>query len=75
VGTYYTILLGLAAAGLWLKRRDRRLWPVYFYFGYLTVMHSFFFTSLRYRLPIEPFLCFLAAVALAELRPRRPLSS
>jgi 4-amino-4-deoxy-L-arabinose transferase-like glycosyltransferase len=67
VGTYYTLLLGLAAAGAWLRRRDRRLLPVYFYFAYLTVMHSFFFTSLRYRLPIEPFLCFLAAVALTEL--------
>ena len=75
VGTYYTILLGLAAAGVWLKRRERRLLPVYFYFAYLTVMHSFFFTSLRYRLPIEPFLCFLAAVALTELWRRRPLSS
>jgi len=62
VGAYYALLFGLALAGAWELRREIRLWlPIAGLFAYLTASHAVFFTSLRYRVPLEPFLCLLAA--------------
>jgi 4-amino-4-deoxy-L-arabinose transferase-like glycosyltransferase len=62
LGWFYIVLFVLAARGAWAVRRDFRRWlPVFGFFAYMTAMHAIFFTSLRYRLPLEPFLCLLAA--------------
>lgn len=71
LGAYYLALFGFALLGA------RRAWgqpgwgPVWALFAYLTAMHSVFFTSLRYRVPLEPFLCLLAALGAAGLYERR----
>jgi len=36
-------------------------------FAYLSLMHSVFFTSLRYRAPLEPFICFFASYGLMRM--------
>jgi 4-amino-4-deoxy-L-arabinose transferase-like glycosyltransferase len=67
IGIYFTALLGFAACGAWLSRASAlRLLPVYGLFIALTILHSIYFTSLRYRLPLEPYLCFFAATGLAR---------
>lgn len=71
LGVYYVLLFGLALAGL------RSVWgrpqwaPVWALFAYLTCVHAVFFTSLRYRLPLEPFLCLLAAAGARRLAAAR----
>jgi len=71
LGVYYLVLFGFCLLGL-RAAAERAAWgPVWALFLYLTAMHSVFFTSLRYRLPLEPFLCLLAAVGALELRRRR----
>jgi len=73
VGTffYFTILLLSAAWGaIALRTIAGRLLPVYALFLGLTVIHSIYFTSLRYRLPLEPFLCFFAAAGLDQVLRR-----
>lgn len=68
---YFTVLLlGAAWGAVTLRANAGRLLPVYALFLGLTVMHSIYFTSLRYRLPLEPFLCFLAAVGLDQILRR-----
>jgi hypothetical protein len=65
----YTPVLGLALAGVWLRRRelsrDGILWCVVAIF---VVAHAVYFPTTRYRVPIEFVLLFYAAVAL----DRRP---
>ncbi len=62
IGAYFVLLFALAAAGCLGGGLAPGDWaPVGALFVYLTVLHSVFFTSLRYRLPLEPFLCILAA--------------
>ena len=67
LGVYYLILFALALAGALGAARGAAWAPVWALFAYLTAAHSVFFTSLRYRLPLEPFLCLLAAAGLAAL--------
>jgi len=68
---YFSGLFVLAGYGIWIIRAQSALWqPVYALFLYLTAMHSIFFTSLRYRLPLEPFLCLWAAVGLDRILRR-----
>jgi hypothetical protein len=70
VGTffYFTfLLLGAAWGAVKLRAIAGRLLPMYALFFGLTVIHSVYFTSLRYRLPLEPFLCFLAAAGLDQI--------
>ncbi|MEK7390354.1 MAG: glycosyltransferase family 39 protein [Elusimicrobiota bacterium] len=68
LGIYYVIVFALALVGA-SAARTRGIWaPVWAVFIYLTAVHSIFFTSLRYRLPLEPFLCLLAASGAAALR-------
>jgi hypothetical protein len=68
---YFSGLFILAGYGIWITRTRSASWyPVYALFFYLTAMHSVFFTSLRYRLPLEPFLCLWAAAGLDQLLRR-----
>lgn len=74
LGAYYLGLFALALAGVSAGLRRAEWGPVWALFAYLTAAHSVFFTSLRYRLPLDPFLCLLAAAgiaALARARERR----
>ncbi len=67
LGIYFSMLFILALFGVRLVAFDRAWLPIWALFVYLTALHSVFFTSLRYRLPLEPFLCLLAAIGAAEL--------
>lgn len=72
LGIYFSVLFALALWGVKSVYHDPAWAPVWALFAYLTVLHSVFFTSLRYRVPLEPFLCLLAASgALALLERRR----
>lgn len=71
LGIYFVVLFSLAAFGarsVW----SQSVWsPVWALFAYLTALHSLFFTSLRYRLPLEPFLCILASIGVVTLMAKR----
>ena len=68
---YFCFLFVLAGAGIRSLRKEWLEWlPIYALFVYLTAMHAVFFTSLRYRIPLEPFLCLLAAAGLEALTAR-----
>ncbi|MDB5864775.1 MAG: hypothetical protein JWO70_2581 [Betaproteobacteria bacterium] len=67
----YGPALVLAIAAAWLYRnRWRRLLPIYALMAYFTFVHVVTISSLRYRLPLEPFLVIFAAGALALLSRR-----
>jgi 4-amino-4-deoxy-L-arabinose transferase-like glycosyltransferase len=67
----YGPALALAVLGAWLyRKRWRRLLPIYALMGYFTLVHMVTISSLRYRLPLEPFLVIIAAGALAFLSRR-----
>ena len=68
LGAYFLVLLPLAAVGLYASRARALDWgPIYALLLYLTAMHAVFFTALRYRLPLEPFLCLLAVLGAVRL--------
>lgn len=70
---YFSLLLPLALLGAWSVRADKRRWaPIAALFLYLSVVHSFYRTALRYRLPLEPFLCLLAAGGILRLVRKGP---
>jgi 4-amino-4-deoxy-L-arabinose transferase-like glycosyltransferase len=72
LGVYYVIVFALGLLGLLALRRRPEWGPVWALFVYLSMAHAVFFTSLRYRLPLEPFLCLLAAAGTLKLvRERR----
>jgi 4-amino-4-deoxy-L-arabinose transferase-like glycosyltransferase len=60
------LLLALIGALRW-RRRWQVFLPFYLLFGYFTFVHVVAVASLRYRLPIEPFLIVMAAGTLAQL--------
>ncbi|RDV05114.1 hypothetical protein DXH78_11405 [Undibacter mobilis] len=75
-GSFLPVLI-LGVVGIFLKRRMvRRLSPIYlFALGY-TAVHMVVVGTIRYRLPLEPFLIIFAAVAVSEIwgilvRPQR----
>lgn len=70
LGVYFTIVFALALWGARATFAAASPWgAVWALFAYLTIVHSIFFTSLRYRLPLEPFLVLLASAgALALVR-------
>ncbi len=72
LGIYFTLVFTLGILGARSTWSAASPWgAVWALFAYLTAVHSVFFTSLRYRLPLEPFLCLLAAMgALALIRGR-----
>jgi hypothetical protein len=72
-------MLALALVGLVATRRAwRRLLPIYGLITYFTALHTLTIASIRYRLPIEPYLILLAsagAVACYDrLRRRGPIT-
>lgn len=71
LGVYYLFLFAWAVAGAVAVRRRAAWAPVWALLAYLTAAHAVFFTSLRYRLPLEPFLCLLAAAGAAAFAARR----
>lgn len=71
LGVYYStlfILAGFGAYRSWTCRKQ--LLPIYLLFLSFTISHAFFDTSLRYRMPLEPFLIFFAAIGLANIIDR-----
>lgn len=71
LSAYFTILFAMALFGARTVWSNPDWAPVWALFAYLSVVHSVFFTSLRYRMPLEPFLCLLAALGLSRLLSRR----
>ena len=65
-GSYLPVLV-LALVGIAMKRRNwRRLSPIYAFAGAYTLVHMVMAGTIRYRLPLEPFLIIFAAIALSE---------
>jgi len=69
----YGVALGLVIWGLpaLLSRFWRRLSPVFLLTAYLTAVHMVTIASIRYRLPLEPFLIILAAWQLENLSEKK----
>jgi 4-amino-4-deoxy-L-arabinose transferase-like glycosyltransferase len=65
-----TFVLALAGLALTLRAYFFRLLPCLAYVGYLTLVHVVTFGSVRYRVPIEPFVLIFAAAGLVELLRR-----
>ena len=60
--------LVLSAVGLLVSRlRWRQLWPTYAIFAVVTLFHALVITSVRFRIPLEPFSLVWAATAVAPL--------
>lgn len=55
-----------------LPRALRRLSPIIAFIGYLTAVHMVTIGSVRYRIPMEPFLIVMGAMALAAQLERMP---
>lgn len=71
LGVYYLVVFALGLFGVRAAWACGAWMPVWALFAYLTAVHAVFFTSLRYRLPLEPFLCLLAAAGLGALLWRK----
>ncbi|MCG3204671.1 MAG: hypothetical protein KCHDKBKB_01386 [Elusimicrobia bacterium] len=68
LGIYYSVLFLLALSGVWLLReRFVEFLPVYGFFLTLSITHAFLDTSLRYRVPLEPFLIVWTSYALSKV--------
>jgi hypothetical protein len=68
LGFYYSTIFLFAAAGVWKTRAQAfEFLPVYAFFLCLSLTHAFLDVTLRYRVPLEPFLCFFASAALWAL--------
>ena len=52
---------------VWGWREHTRIAPILAWGAYLTLIHMIFIGSLRYRLPLEPFMIMFAAVAIMRL--------
>lgn len=62
----------LALVGIWtLRRRRDALWLLLAAPLYFSVLHSIFVGSVRYRVPVMPFLMILAGIAIAHVTTRR----
>jgi 4-amino-4-deoxy-L-arabinose transferase-like glycosyltransferase len=61
------LLLSLMYLALWGRYDLRKIAPILVFIAYLTAVHSVLITSIRYRLPIEPFLIIFASVALRRI--------
>ncbi len=60
-------VLVLAMVCVAFGRRHVELAPIYALIGYYTVVHCIVIASLRYRLPLEPFLIVMASYPLAQI--------
>jgi 4-amino-4-deoxy-L-arabinose transferase-like glycosyltransferase len=56
------LLFSLAYLAFWGSQDLRKIAPILMFIAYLTVVHSVFVSSIRYRLPVEPFLIIFASV-------------
>ena len=66
MGAYFTVLFAFALLGVRAVSALRAPWgPVWAVLAYHTAVHAVFLTTLRYRVPLEPFLCILAAAGAA----------
>ena len=68
-GYYFVVpILLLAGIGLVLKRSVlRRLTPVFLFAVAYTAIHMILVGTIRYRLPLEPFLLIFASVAASRI--------
>lgn len=72
MGVYFTVLFALALLGARAASASRAPWGlVWAVLAYHTAVHAVFLTTLRYRVPLEPFLCLLAAAGAAPYLARR----
>ena len=63
--SYGTVLVFACIGTVTQRLSWRRLAPVYILIGFFTAVHVVFITSIRYRLPLEPFLILLASPPIA----------
>ena len=61
------ILLFAVVSTVRNRRRFGALIPIYVLIGYFTVVHIVVIASIRYRLPLEPFLILLASEPIAKI--------
>ena len=66
------LLLSIVFLVLYSRRVFRPIVPILLFIAYLTAVHLVTIASLRYRLPLEPFLIVFAGYALARLIHRSP---
>ena len=66
------LLFTLVYLGLWGVPEFWRIAPILAFGGYLTLVNVVFVASLRYRLPLEPFMIVFASAALIRLMRRWP---
>ncbi len=67
---WYSVQYAFAIIGLWhlcIHRRKMLLGVTLIPILYLTAMHALFLGSVRYRVPLIPLLCFLAAVGVQQI--------
>jgi 4-amino-4-deoxy-L-arabinose transferase-like glycosyltransferase len=65
-----TFILALIGLAMTLRSHFFRLLPCMAYVAYLTLVHVVTFGSVRYRVPLEPFVLIFAAAGLVELLRR-----
>lgn len=76
VGAYYLLLAGAIGGAVLLRRRRVPVWPLAGTVVIVTISAAAFYGLVRFRIPAEPSLVVLAAVAVdAVLRGRSPASS
>ncbi|PKU25282.1 hypothetical protein [Telmatospirillum siberiense] len=64
-------VLILSIIGIFVNRHIwRKILPIYALIAYFTVIHALTVGSLRYRLPLEPFLIVLAAITATRFLPK-----
>ncbi len=74
LGLFYYPLLMLGAAGVWITRRQWRLWlPLTGLLGYAVLLYSAVHFVPRYRIPLVPFLILFASAAAVRILPLRGL--
>jgi hypothetical protein len=68
-----TLIMTLVYLAIWGRTEFIRIAPLLAFAGYLTLVNVVFVASMRYRLPIEPMMIVLAAVAVVRLWRLTPL--
>lgn len=72
LASYFPVLLlTLAYLLIWGRAHFVRILPILAFAGYLTAIHMLLVSSIRYRLPIEPFMIVFASFTLVHVMQRR----